>query len=121
MPNPKSGYFRQITSEEGQNRIEEFETKLIKNVLDFYSQGTGEALAVKNYREDLEKYKKLNETMDFENSYDQSTWSWRRKVWDIATCPVSFALGNDIVDVDAGAPLLPRVSLCIHLHIRHFP
>lgn len=55
------------------------------------------AMSLRKYQEDREVYKEENKTKDVNDSYVHYTWSMRRKVWDIATLPVFFDLGDEIV------------------------
>lgn len=94
----KAVAYGKMTLDEGKYRKWEIETQMTKNMADFYADGENEtAMSLKKYHEELEKYKKENETKEIDDYFIQYTWSRRRKVWDKATLPVFFDLGYEVV------------------------
>ena len=84
--------------EEGEYKRWQVQGEVAKNMADFYSDGENQAASdLKKYYEEIEKFEKENEEKEFDDYFIQYTWSRRRKVWDKATLPVFFDLGNEIV------------------------
>ena len=90
--------YGKLTIEEAKFRKWKVETEMRKNMVDFYADGENEAaVSLKKYIEELDKYRKENETKEIDDFFIQYTWSYRKKVWDEATLPVFFDLGNEVV------------------------